>query len=50
MAGEGATAQDVYDLVQEVRRRVKESSGVDLEPEIRFVGAFQEDRAAEALQ
>jgi UDP-N-acetylmuramate dehydrogenase len=49
MAGEGATAQDVYDLVQEVRRRVKESSGVDLEPEIRFVGAFQ-DRAAEALQ
>ncbi|MEA2506059.1 MAG: UDP-N-acetylmuramate dehydrogenase [Actinomycetota bacterium] len=49
MAGEGATAQDIYDLVQEVRRRVRDSSGVELEPEIRFVGPF-EDRAAEALQ
>jgi UDP-N-acetylmuramate dehydrogenase len=46
LAGDGATAQDVYDLVRSVRRRVKEDSGVDLEPEIRFVGAF-EDHAAE---
>jgi UDP-N-acetylmuramate dehydrogenase len=46
LAGDGATAQDVYDLVDSVRRRVKEDSGVDLEPEIRFVGAF-EDHAAE---
>jgi UDP-N-acetylmuramate dehydrogenase len=48
MAPEGATAQDVYDLVQVVRRRVYEASGVELEPEIRFVGSFK-DRAAEAL-
>jgi UDP-N-acetylmuramate dehydrogenase len=41
IAGEGATAQDVYDLVSEVRRRVAEAQGVDLLPEIRFVGAFE---------
>lgn len=40
IADEGATAQDVYDLVHEVRRLVVERMGVDLEPEIRFVGDF----------
>jgi UDP-N-acetylmuramate dehydrogenase len=49
MAGQGATAQDVFDLVEVVRRKVLELSGVALEPEIRFVGSF-EDRQAEALQ
>jgi UDP-N-acetylmuramate dehydrogenase len=49
MAGPGATAQDVFDLVQLVRVRVREASGIDLEPEIRFVGSF-EARTAEALQ
>jgi UDP-N-acetylmuramate dehydrogenase len=34
----GATADDVYRLVQEVRRRVSESSGITLEPELRMVG------------
>lgn len=34
----GATARDVLDLMGEVRRRVKERSGVDLEPEVRIVG------------
>ena len=34
----GATADDVYRLVQEVRRRVGESSGIMLEPELRMVG------------
>lgn len=42
VADAGASAQDVYDLVAQVRRRVREESGVDLEPEIRFVGAFRE--------
>jgi UDP-N-acetylmuramate dehydrogenase len=42
IAGEGSTAQDVYALVGEVRRRVFEAHGIDLIPEIRFVGAFQE--------
>ena len=34
------TAQDVFDLVQAVRARVRDSFGVKLEPEIRFAGAF----------
>lgn len=41
IARDGSTAQDVFNLVQEVRRRVKEHSGVELEPEIRFIGTFQ---------
>jgi UDP-N-acetylmuramate dehydrogenase len=40
VAGEGATAQDLHALVGDVQRRVKEATGVDLEPEIRFVGDF----------
>lgn len=40
IAGEGSTAQDVRDLVTLVRERVRERFGVDLEPEIRFVGSF----------
>lgn len=41
IAGDGSTAQDVFDLVHEVRTRVAQASGVDLIPEIRFVGAFR---------
>ena len=33
----GATFQDVYSLIQEVRRRVWEEKGVELEPEIRII-------------
>ena len=33
IAADGATAQDVYDLVQSVRRKVLASSGIELEPE-----------------
>jgi len=40
VAGEGATAQDVHDLVAEVRRRVLEQTGIALATEIRFVGEF----------
>jgi UDP-N-acetylmuramate dehydrogenase len=42
VADSGASAQDLYDLVALVRRRVREQAGVDLEPEVRFVGAFEE--------
>ena len=35
-----ATAQDVLDLIHEVQRRVKEQFGVELEPEVRFLGEF----------
>jgi len=45
IAEEGARAQDVYDLVQEVRSLVKERMGVELQPEIRFIGDFS-SRAA----
>ncbi len=45
-ADRSAGAQDVYDLVVEVRRRVREATGVDLEPEIRFVGDFDEPGGA----
>jgi len=44
-AGPDANAQDIYDLVQEVRRRVAAETGVVLEPEIRFVGDFKEPRS-----
>lgn len=42
MAAEGATSQDVHDLVFEVRARVRDEFGIELEPEIRFVGRFKE--------
>lgn len=42
IAGEGSTAQDVFDLVGEVRRRVLDAHDVGLTPEIRFVGAFRD--------
>lgn len=41
MAGDGATSQDVFDLVHEVRERVRAASGTVLEPEVRFVGEFR---------
>jgi UDP-N-acetylmuramate dehydrogenase len=42
IAGEDATAQDVFDLVHEVKRRVARRFGVELEPEINFVGHFED--------
>jgi UDP-N-acetylmuramate dehydrogenase len=45
MAPAGATAQDVFALVQEVRARVNDAFGVELEPEVRFVGRFDEPAA-----
>lgn len=41
MAGERATSQDVYDLVHEVRARVRDRFEIDLQPEVRFVGTFK---------
>lgn len=41
-----ATAQNVYDLVHEVARRVKDASGIELEPEVRFAGDFDEGRVS----
>jgi UDP-N-acetylmuramate dehydrogenase len=41
MAGEGATAQDVYELVHEVQAAVRARFGIELEPEVRFAGRFE---------
>jgi UDP-N-acetylmuramate dehydrogenase len=41
VADAGVSADDLRQLVEEVRRRILESAGVDLEPEIRFVGEFR---------
>ncbi|MBA2272584.1 MAG: UDP-N-acetylmuramate dehydrogenase [Actinobacteria bacterium] len=46
VAGPGARAQDVRDLVEHVHAAVHAASGVDLEPEIRFVGAFKQQDPA----
>lgn len=40
VADDDASSSDVHRLVSDVRRRVLESFGVDLEPEIRFIGEF----------
>ena len=42
IAEKGASAQDVYDLVRRVRSRVMTAFGIDLVPEIRFVGHFNQ--------
>jgi UDP-N-acetylmuramate dehydrogenase len=42
LAHEGATAQDVYDLMSRVQRAVSDNYGVLLEPEVRLVGTFDE--------
>jgi UDP-N-acetylmuramate dehydrogenase len=38
----GATATDVIGLIRKVRMTVKDGCGVDLRPEIRFLGSFEE--------
>lgn len=40
VAHAGATAAEVHGLVEEVRRRVLEATGIPLEPELRFLGEF----------
>lgn len=41
IAEDGATAQDVYELVAAVIARVEAAHGIRLEPEVRFVGHFE---------
>ncbi|MHB0977046.1 MAG: UDP-N-acetylmuramate dehydrogenase [Candidatus Aquicultorales bacterium] len=40
-----ARASDVYDLMNEVRKRVREASGILLEPEIKLLGVFEAEKA-----
>lgn len=44
VARRGARAQDVYDLLTRVRAVVLDRFGIELEPEIRFVGSFQDTK------
>jgi UDP-N-acetylmuramate dehydrogenase len=45
MADDSATAQDVFDLIHDVRRKVNDAFGVELTPEVRFAGSFVEREA-----
>ncbi|MCR5468263.1 MAG: UDP-N-acetylmuramate dehydrogenase [Lachnospiraceae bacterium] len=36
-----ATAQDIYSLICDVKRKVKEDSGVTMEPEVKIIGRFK---------
>lgn len=38
----GATAQDVYNLIRDVQKKVYEAYGVMLEPEVKILGTFTE--------
>ena len=38
----GATASDIYRLINDVKARVYENSGVMLEPEVRMLGEFEQ--------
>jgi UDP-N-acetylmuramate dehydrogenase len=40
VATKDATASDIFTFVHHVRAIVRERAGIDLEPEIRFIGAF----------
>ncbi|MCI0346198.1 MAG: UDP-N-acetylmuramate dehydrogenase [Chloroflexi bacterium] len=42
VASPGARADDVYTLIRRIQRRVKEETGIGLEPEVRLVGDFEE--------
>jgi UDP-N-acetylmuramate dehydrogenase len=40
----GATSADVVELIRLAKKRVEESFGITLEPEVRFVGEFSDSR------
>ncbi len=42
VASSDATSSDLYELVRSVRKRVREETGVELEPELVFAGTFEE--------
>lgn len=44
VADPGASAGDVYSLIEHARILVRERTGVDLEPEVRFLGRFDTTR------
>ena len=45
VAARSASASDIFSFVEHIRRIVSERAGVDLEPEIRFIGRFDRSEA-----
>ncbi|NHZ70246.1 MAG: UDP-N-acetylmuramate dehydrogenase [Proteobacteria bacterium] len=43
VAANGATANDIFQFVEHIRSTVHERVGIDLEPEIKFIGSFQRE-------
>lgn len=39
---EGAHADDVYTLIRRIQRMVRDNAGLELEPEVKLIGAFEE--------
>lgn len=37
----GATAQDIYDLIQLIKVKIKDKYGIEIESEIKFIGEFR---------
>lgn len=46
VASRTATASDIHAFVYRVRATVLERTGIELEPEVRFIGAFEDPEAA----
>ncbi|HVL33144.1 MAG TPA: UDP-N-acetylmuramate dehydrogenase [Actinomycetota bacterium] len=42
VADDSARADDVYSLMQRIRRAVRDATGIELEPELKLIGAFEE--------
>jgi UDP-N-acetylmuramate dehydrogenase len=42
VTGDGARANDVYTLLRKIQRMVREDTGVELEPELKLIGEFEE--------
>jgi len=42
VAEDGARADDVYTLLRRIQRKVREDSGIELEPELKLIGEFEE--------
>jgi UDP-N-acetylmuramate dehydrogenase len=40
VAGPGATAEDVRGLIVQIQRRIEDTAGIRLEPEVQMIGAF----------
>jgi UDP-N-acetylmuramate dehydrogenase len=38
----GATAQDVWSLIQDIRAAVRDEHGIQLQTEIKFLGPFED--------